>query len=298
MRRFLDFNTFFTNKFKAKVAKLSLNSGASCPNRDGTLSKGGCIFCSERGSGDFTSDYKDIDKQIYEQKNLLSKKWKAKYYIAYFQSFTNTYGDINKLRDLYNYVVSKEDIVGLSLATRADCLDDKVMEMLLELNKKTFLFLELGMQSVNENTIKFINRGYSHETFDENIKILKKNKIKFLTHLIFGLPCEDKGDILKSVNYIKDIHPFGVKFHCLYIQTDSPLYAYYKNKPFRLLSKDEYVNLVCDAIEILPKDIVIHRLTGDADKKKLIAPLWAADKLSVISSIDKELKNRGLDLVV
>lgn len=298
MRRFLSFNDYFKNKFGQKVAKLSLNSGCSCPNRDGTLGYKGCIFCSESGSGDFSApNSQTIDEQIQSQKTLLSQKWHTNKYIAYFQSFTNTYGDISRLESLYNYVISKEEIVGLSIATRADCLTDDVVEMLNRINQKTFLWVELGMQSINEDTIKFINRGYSHFTFDKNIQKLIVNNIKFLVHIIFGLPNETYSDMIETVKYANSLHPFGVKFHSLYIQNDSELYNYYLKNKFEPISKDEYIKIVCDSIEILDKDIVIHRLTGDADKKKLIAPLWAADKLSVISSIDKELKLRNLPII-
>lgn len=298
MRRFLSFNDYFKYKFNGKVVKLSLDAGCTCPNRDGNISNRGCIFCSEKGSGDFAASREySINEQIKSQKILLSKKWNSNKYIAYFQNFTNTYGDINYLKNLYNEIIKNEEIIGLSIATRADCLDDEVMKMLVELNKKTFLWVELGMQSINEKSIDFINRGYSHEVFNENIKKLKNNNIRFLTHIIFGLPDENYEDMIKTVNYVRDIHPFGVKFHSLYIQNDSPLAKYYLKNPFNLISKEDYINIVCDAIEILPKDIVIHRLTGDPDREKLIAPLWTKDKLSVISSIDKELKRRNLEIL-
>lgn len=298
MRRFLSFNDYFKYKFNGKVVKLSLDAGCTCPNRDGNISNRGCIFCSEKGSGDFAASREySINEQIKSQKILLSKKWNSNKYIAYFQNFTNTYGDINYLKNLYNEIIKNEEIIGLSIATRADCLDDEVMKMLVELNKKTFLWVELGMQSINEKSIDFINRGYSHEIFNENIKKLKNNNIRFLTHIIFGLPDENYEDMIKTVNYVRDIHPFGVKFHSLYIQNDSPLAKYYLENPFNLISKEDYINIVCDAIEILPKDIVIHRLTGDPDREKLIAPLWTKDKLSVISSIDKELKRRNLEIL-
>ncbi|RVU55372.1 TIGR01212 family radical SAM protein [Anaerosphaera multitolerans] len=293
MRRFLSFNDYFKAQFNEKVVKLSLDGGMSCPNRDGTLSFKGCLFCSEKGSGDFAGNrFNTIDEQINEQKKLLSKKWKSNKYIAYFQNFTNTYGDIDYLSNLYNYVISKKDIVGLSIATRADCLNNEVMKMLVDLNKKTFLWVELGLQTVNENTIKLINRGYSHQIFNENIKRLQENNIRFLTHLIFGLPYENREDFQNTVEYVKAIHPFGVKIHSLYIQKDSPIYDFYLKNKFKLLEKDEYVEIVCNTLDFLPKDIVIHRITGDPDKRKLVAPKWCADKLSVISSIDKELKNR------
>ncbi len=297
MGRYINFNDYFTKIFGGKVVKLSLDGGCSCPNRDGTLSTKGCIFCSERGSGDFAANPKDsILNQIESQKSLL-KKWNGKYFIAYFQNFTNTYGDISRLKNLYNSVLEIPGIVGISIATRCDCLGDDVLDLLCALNRKTFLWLELGMQSSNENTIKLINRGYSHKIFDERARELKKLGIKFLPHVIFGLPYETKSDMVNSIEYVKDLNPFGIKIQSLYIQSDSPLYNFYLEKKFPLLSKEEYVHLVCDAIESIPKEIVYHRLTGDADRSKLIAPKWSADKLSVLSSIEKELKSRGLPLL-
>lgn len=298
MRRFLSFNDYFKNIFNEKVIKLSLDAGCTCPNRDGTLSTKGCIFCSESGSGDFAASRLDsINEQILSQKLLLSKKWKSTKYIAYFQNFTNTYGDINYLTSLYNEVLKNKDIVGISIATRADCIDDEVLNMLKKLNEKTFLWIELGLQSTKEDTIKLINRGYSHEVFHNTVLKLKENNIKFLTHIIFGLPGETKEDMLKTVDYVKSIHPFGVKFHSLYIQKNSPIYEYYLKNPFKLISKDEYINILCDSIEILPKDIVVHRLTGDPDRNTLSEPNWTRDKLSVISSIDKELKERNIPII-
>lgn len=298
MRRFLSFNDYFKNIFNSKVVKLSLDAGCTCPNRDGKLSNKGCLFCSESGSGDFTAKRcLSIDNQIQTQKEILSKKWKSAKYIAYFQNFTNTYGDINKLEELYTYIAKRPDIIGISIATRADCIDSKVINMLKKLNKLTFLWIELGLQSINEKTITLINRGYSHKKFNETAKILKKENIRFLTHIIFGLPGETYEDMMNTVKYVKNLHPWGIKIHSLYIQTNSPLYKYYLENKFDIITKDEYINIVCDTIERLPQDIVIHRITGDPDKKTLFLPKWTADKLSVISSIDKELKKRNLPII-
>ena len=298
MKRYLSFNDYFKNKFGKKVIKLSLDMGSTCPNRDGTLSNLGCIFCSEKGSGDFAaSRLLSIDNQIQSQKDFLSHKWNDGLYIAYFQNFTNTYGDIDKLEKIFNHVISRDDIVGLSIATRADCLNDDVLKMLDELNKKTFLWLEIGMQTIHDSSLNLINRGYDHDTFDKNIKKLKKLNIKFLTHIIFGLPFETKEMMLKTIDYVKEVHPFGIKFHCLYLENDSRIYKYYKENPFEILSLEDYVELVTESIKKLPKDIVIHRLTGDANREKLIAPLWAKDKLKVIGTIEKELKIKSLPLL-
>ena len=298
MRRFLSFNDYFKNKFGEKVIKLSLDAGCTCPNRDGSLSTKGCIFCSESGSGDFVADRMlSINEQVMSQKEFLSKKWKSTKYIAYFQNFTNTYGNIKNLNTTYSEIIKNKEIVGLSIATRADCIDEDVLNMLKELNKKTFLWVELGLQTVNESTVELINRGYSHKVFNETAALLKKNNIRFLTHVIFGLPGESYNDMINTVKYVRDLHPWGVKFHSLYIQRNSPLYEYYLNNPFELLSKEEYIKILCDAIELIPRDIVVHRITGDPDRKMLFKPEWCADKLSVISSIDKELKNRNVDII-
>lgn len=296
-KRYISFNEYFKYIFGEKVIKLSLDGGFTCPNRDGKISTQGCIFCSEKGSGDFSASRLDnIELQIQSQINLLKSKWESKSYIAYFQNFTNTYKDIEYLKELYNNVIKIENIVGLSIATRADCLSDEVLDLLEEINKKTLLWLELGLQSVNEETIELINRGYTHKVFHENVLKLKERNIKFLLHLIFGLPNESKKEVEKTLEYVKSINPFGVKIHSLYIQNDSPLYNYYLENKFPLLTKDDYVKLVCDAIEFLPDNTIYHRLTGDPNKEKLVAPLWTANKLGVLSSIDKELKNRRVPL--
>ena len=298
MRRFLSFNDFFKEYYGGKTVKLSLDGGFSCPNRDGTLSEIGCIFCSDDGSGEFAgSKYLSLDEQIESQKEFLKNKWKAENYIAYFQNFTNTYGSLETLRKIYDEVVKRDDIKGISIATRCDCLDDEKIEYLKEISKKKTLWLELGMQTVNENTIKVINRGYSHKIFDETVKKLQDANILFLIHAIFGLPFEDEKDFENTINYIRDLAPFGVKFHNLYILKDSPIYELYKNKKFKILSRDEYVDLVLKALDTIDEKTVVHRITGDPPKAKLFEPSWCADKLSVISEIDKKLKEDNKKVV-
>lgn len=294
MRRFLSFNDFFKEYFGGKTVKLSLDGGFSCPNRDGTLSETGCIFCSDEGSGEFASSKSlSLDDQIESQKDFLKNKWKAENYIAYFQNFTNTYGSLDDLKRIYNQVTDRDDIRGISIATRCDCLDDEKIDYLKEISKKKTLWLELGMQTLNENTIKIINRGYSHKLFDETIEKLKDANILFLIHAIFGLPYEGERDFENTINYIRDVTPFGVKFHNLYILRDSPIYKLYKNKNFKILSRDEYVDLVLRALNTIDDKTVVHRITGDPPKAKLYEPIWCADKLSIISEIDKNLKKNN-----
>lgn len=296
MSRYNSFHDYFYNKFNKKILKLSIDAGFTCPNRDGTLGKSGCIYCSERGSGDFTfKDLNSITLQMEKQRRILERKWPEGLNIAFFQSFTNTYADVEQLRKIYYTALSFENTVGLAIATRADCLSDELLDLLSELNEKTFLWIELGMQSVNESIIEEINRGYSHTVFDAAVHKLKERDIKTLSHIIFGLPGETSESMMDGIRYINDKKLFGVKIHSLYIQEDTPLAKIYKEKPFELLSKEEYINLVVEAISRLDPKIVIHRLTGDPNRQKLIAPNWTSDKLSVLSGIEKRLKVENIN---
>lgn len=293
-KRYHSLDYEFKTTFGTKVIKLSLDGGFTCPNRNGTVGSRGCIFCSEEGSGEFAGNrVLSISEQIEEQKEFLSKKWPKGKYIAYFQNFTNTYSSIEDLRGKYEEAISKDDIVGLAIATRADCLPEDVLDLLGELNKKTFLWVELGLQTIHEKTAKFIRRGYNLNVYNKAIEELKKRNIKVVTHLIFGLPGESKKDISETVKYIADTNTWGVKLHLLYIQKDTDLYESYKKATFHILSKEEYISLICDSIEILPPEMVIHRLTGDGKKGLLIEPKWSLNKLGVLSGIDMELKRRG-----
>lgn len=279
--------------FGTKAIKLSLDGGFTCPNRDGTVGNRGCIFCGEEGSGEFAAERcLSISEQIGNQKEFLSKKWPEGKYIAYFQNFTNTYSTCEDLRQKYEEAISLDDVSGLSIATRPDCLSLDILDLLEEFNRKTFLWVELGLQTIHEDTAKFIRRGYDLSVYENAVRELKKRNIRVVTHLIFGLPKESTKDILDSVRYVAKTNTWGVKFHLLYVQKGTDLYEYYKKNPFHILSKDEYINLVCDAIELLPENMVIHRLTGDGKKELLVEPRWSLDKLRVLSGIDMELKRR------
>lgn len=279
--------------FGRKTIKLSLDGGFTCPNRDGTVGNRGCIFCGEEGSGEFAAERcLSISEQIGNQKEFLSKKWPEGKYIAYFQNFTNTYSTCEDLRQKYEEAISLDDVSGLSIATRPDCLNLDILDLLEEFNRKTFLWVELGLQTIHEDTAKFIRRGYDLSVYENAVRELKKRNIRVVTHLIFGLPKESTKDILDSVRYVAKTNTWGVKFHLLYVQKGTDLYEYYKKNPFHILSKDEYINLVCDAIELLPENMVIHRLTGDGKKELLVEPRWSLDKLRVLSGIDMELKRR------
>lgn len=293
-KRYHTLNYEMRNTFKEKVIKLSLDGGFTCPNRDGTLGNRGCIFCGEEGSGEFAaSRCLSIKEQIDEQKKLLSKKWDTGKYIAYFQNFTNTYSNYEDLKDKYYEALSQKGIVGLAIATRPDCLPEDVLDLLEELNEKTYLWVELGLQTIHERTAKFIRRGYSLEVYDKAVNELKKRNIRVVTHLIFGLPGETRDDMIESVKYVASTKTWGVKFHLLYIQRGTDLYYYYLNNPFHILTRDEYISIVVDGLEYLPPDMVVHRLTGDGKKELLYEPRWSLDKLRVLSGIDRELKDRN-----
>ena len=291
--------------FGTKVIKLALDGGFTCPNRDGTCGTGGCIFCSEEGSGELASDaIIDMQKAITDQIELRAEKWpKATHFIAYFQSHTNTYAPASELRTKYEAALHALDsdpnrsIVGLAIATRPDCLDEDVLELLSELNERTFLWVELGLQTIHGDRI---NRGYDLPIYDEAVKKLMARGIRVVTHLILGLPEESKSDMTKSVRYItksfEDASPmnyiFGIKLHLLNIVKGSPMEVMYPGyTPFD--SPEEYIGLVCDLLEIIPPDITIHRLTGDVPRKLLIAPEWSYKKRTILNGIAHELRIRG-----
>lgn len=279
--------------FGEKAIKLSIDGDFTCPNRDGTISNNGCIFCSERGSGDFTSDRtKTISTQIHEQKQFMSKKWVSNSYIAYFQNYTNTYDSVENLRIKFYEALSCPNIKGLAIATRPDCINKEIVELLHEINSKTFLWIELGLQTINEETSMFIRRGYKLAAFDKAVNLLIKSNIRVVAHLIIGLPNETKEQMLKSAKYIDNLNLWGIKLHMLHILKNTDLEKYFNETYFHILSQDEYVSIICDILELLNPNIIIHRLTGDGKKSDLIEPLWSLNKLKVLSEIDRELKYR------
>lgn len=281
--------------FKEKIIKLSIDGNFTCPNRDGKISTDGCIFCSESGSGDFTSGrHLSISEQIQKQKDMLSSKWANGKYIAYFQNFTSTYDTIDSLKKKYEEALLCEDIVGIAIATRPDCIDSEILEYLSELNNKTFLWIELGLQSIHEKSSSFIRRGYELEVFETTFTALKNRDIKTVVHLISNLPTESEEDFLESVKYISKLKPWGVKIHLLHILKNTDLYNYYLNNPFNFMTADEYIAFICKSLSLLHPDIVIHRLTGDGKKEDLVAPTWPLNKRYVLNGIDKYLKENKL----
>ena len=287
-------NDFLKEKFNEKIYKVSLDGGFTCPNRDGKVSRGGCIFCSENGSGDFTATkLKSIHAQIEEQIDLVSKKYKGDKYIAYFQNFTNTYAEVSYLRKIYQEALSHEKIVGLAIATRPDCLGDDVLELLAKLNKKTFLWVELGLQTLNNDVAKYFNRAYETEIYKEASEKLNRLNIKFVTHIIIGLPKEENDDYLKTAIFAQNCGTWGIKLHLMYVVKNTPLEKLYLNGDLKVNTKEEYVEKVVNVLENISSEIVVHRLTGDGDRETLVAPLWSIKKIDVLNSIHKELKRRN-----
>ncbi len=290
-RPYFSLNCYLKQKFVTKVVKLSIDAGFSCPNRDGTISTGGCSFCSPRGSGDFTwGKQYSIFQQLDYGKKLVSAKWEHAKYIAYFQAFTNTYAPVEVLAQKYQEALSFPDLVGVSIATRPDCLGEDVITLLDALQKKTTLWVELGLQTSNEVTAEKIKRGYHNATFEQAVLSLHNKGIDVIVHVILGLPNETKEDMLKTIYYLNQLPIRGIKLQLLHVLEGTPLAQEYKDGSFQTLAQDEYIDILCQCIGYLRKDIIIHRLTGDGDSKLLLAPTWSLHKKMVLNAIHKELK--------
>lgn len=291
--RYNSANRFFREKFGDKVIKVALDGGFTCPNRDGTLSYGGCIFCSEKGSGDFAVDRAlDIEKQFEVSRQKMNKKWKEGKYIAYFQAFTNTYAPLEYLQKIFTKASNLTGVVGIFVATRPDCITEDIAKFLGELNKKIYVCIELGFQTSKGESIKLINRCYENEVFEDCVKMLNKYNIDIIVHTILGLPYESKQDMLNTVKYVSKFNISGIKLQLLHIIKDTALHKLYIKKPFKTLTLEEYVDIVVSCIENLPPNIVIHRITGDGDKNTLVEPKWSLNKKVVLNSINKELNIR------
>ena len=294
-KRYHSLNYFLRNKFNEKIYKISLDGGFTCPNRDGKVAKGGCTFCSARGSGDYAgSRILSINEQFADRKKMMEKKWKDGKYIAYFQAYTNTYAPVEELRQKYEEAISQENVVALSIATRPDCLDDDVVDLLEEISKKTYLWVELGLQTINDESARNFNRGYDFEVFKEGIKKLQDRNIEVVVHTIFGLPGETKEDMLKTVDYVAHSGAQGIKFHLLHLMKGTQMVKQYESGELQLLSQEDYIDLICKGIAMLPQEMVVHRLTGDAPRESLIGPMWSLKKWEVLNSIDKALEDNDI----
>lgn len=286
--KYYSLNNYLRDTFGDKVYKISLNAGFTCPNRDGTIGKNGCIFCSKGGSGDFAENPNlSITQQIENGKKRVEKKIKSGKYIAYFQAYTNTYAPIHILREKFYAAIKHKDIVALSIATRPDCLGDDVICLLDELNKIKPVFVELGLQTIHKKSARYIRRGYELNIYDEAVKKLKSINVNIVVHIILGLPGETKEDMLETVRYVCQSGINGIKLQLLHIIKGTDLEKEYLSGKVRPMEFEEYLDIIKSCLEIIPENIVIHRLTGDGAKKDLIAPLWSADKKRVLNAINK-----------
>lgn len=296
--RFYSISDYLKSEFGCKTIKLSLDAGFTCPNRDGSKGTGGCAFCSEGGSGELAvhlneTNFSNMSESISEQIERLSSKWPSAAYIAYFQSFTNTYAPVDYLRKVFKEALSDPRIKGIAIATRPDCLPDDVLDLLDEINHKHFMWVELGLQSIHKNTQKAMNICYSTEDYDRAVYELSKRNIKYVSHLILGLPGETEEMMTESLKYVcnKDPHPFGLKLHLMNIVRTSALYKTMPDYvPFDSL--EEYVDLVVRCLEIIPPDVTIHRITGDVPRKILVSPEWSYKKRTILNAINRELALR------
>lgn len=287
-------DAYLKQKYGEKIYKLSLNGGMTCPNRDGKISSGGCIFCSQGGSGEFASSHLlSITEQIEQAKQLIQKKHTGQHYIAYFQAYSNTYAPVSYLENLFTEAIRHPDIVGLSIATRPDCLPQEVLKLIDRLNRQKPIWIELGLQTIHNKTSSFINRGYDLSVFSQALSHLNALSIPVVVHVILGLPYESRQDILETVSYLNNCSIQGIKLQLLHILKGTRLAEIYQQNPFPILSKEEYVDLIINCLEYLRPDIVIHRLTGDGPKSLLIAPLWSLRKRDVLNSIYRELRLRN-----
>lgn len=292
-KRYYTLDYYYKSKYNIKVFKVSLNMGLTCPNKDGKVGYGGCIYCSKMGSGEYAGDKKKSLKEQFEDvKSIMLKKWPNAKYIAYFSANTNTYAPIEKLKKAWDEVLNYENVIGINISTRPDSISKECYDYLEELNKKTDLTIELGLQTIHEKTSKLINRCHTLQCFENCVKELNKRNIKVLVHIINGLPYETKEMMLETVKYLNNLNIWGIKIHMLNVLKDTKLEQLYQKEHFHILSKDEYVNIVCDQLELLNENIVINRLTGDPKLEDLIEPKWIIKKVCVLNDIDKEMKRR------
>lgn len=292
-KRYHTLNYYLKNRFHEKIYKVSLNAGFTCPNIDGTKGYGGCIYCSKTGSGEFGGNINDdLITQFNKVKEVMDKKWHGKY-IAYFQARSNTYAPVNILKERYETVLKLDNVIGLFIATRCDCITDECLDYLTFLNKRTYLTIELGLQTIHESTSKLINRGHTLKEFTDTVKRLRERNIDVVVHIINGLPYETKEMMLETVKFVNTLDIQGIKIHMLNIIKDTPLETLYNKEHFHVLTKEEYIDIVISELELLDSKIVIHRITADPDPKTLIEPTWLLKKTVLLNDIDKEMKRRN-----
>lgn len=287
-KRYHTFNYYLKNKYHQKVAKVIIDGHFTCPNRDGKKGFGGCIYCSSNGSGDSNLNIKDdVLTQYNKNKLVMDRKWNNGLYIPYFQSFSNTYGPLDKIQAMLEPFLDKEEVAELAIATRCDCLDEEIVNYLNSITLKKPIWIELGLQTTNYESSKFLNLGYNFDDFKKAISLLENTNIKVCVHIINGLPYENKEDMLKTIKDINHLKFDSIKIHMLHILKDTPLEKYYKDNPFPILSREEYIEIVVKQLELLKKEVVIERLTGDPIKDELVVPTWVLNKTTILNDIDK-----------
>lgn len=292
-KRYHTLNYHVKTKYNCKVVKVSINAGFSCPNIDGRVGYGGCIYCSKSGSGEFGGNVtKPLPEQFNDIKNKISKKWPNSKYIAYFQAHTNTYAPVNILKEKYESVLKLKDVIGIAIATRCDAISDECLDYLTELNKKTNLTIELGLQTIHPKTSKLINRCHDLKQFESMYYKLKERNIEVVVHIINGLPYENKKMMLETAKYLNKLKVDGIKIHMLNITKNTVLEKLYEKEKFHILTKEEYIDITICQLELLNPKIVIHRITSDPDPEQLIAPSWLLKKFCLLNDIDKEMKKR------
>lgn len=294
-RRYNDLNSYLKGIFGCRVQKITVDAGLSCPNRDGTISSEGCIYCNARGSG--TGAYAEglsVTDQIIKGKTRLSKRYKAEKFIAYFQSFSNTYAPLKKLKILYEEALSVDDVVGLSIGTRCDCIDEPVLELLKSYGKDYLVWLEYGLQSAHNETLDFINRGHDFQSFKSGVDAARSRGISVCAHVILGLPYEKSDKMLKTARIVAKMGIDGIKLHVLYVIKGTKLEKLYNAGKYRCLEQQEYVDSVCDFLALIPQNMVIHRLTGDPHPREFVAPAWSLKKGETLALIRDALKRRNL----
>ncbi len=289
-KRYHTLNYFYRKKFGCKIAKIPLDAKIECPNK----LTGGCIYCSNNSASNIINNNLSIKKQFKQETKILNKKWPTAKYIAYLQAGTNTNTETENLKNICESLLTIKDCVGISIATRPDCISDTCLEYLSELNKKTFLTIELGLQSSNNKTLKLINRGHTKETFEKCVKRLQQKNIFIVAHIINGLPYETKEDMLETIKYINNLNVNGIKIHMLHIVKNTKLEKMYQAEKFPILTQEQYIDIVCDQLRILKDEIVIERITGDPIKEELIKPTWLLKKFVVLNNIDKEMSKRNI----
>ncbi|MFD3257683.1 TIGR01212 family radical SAM protein [Paenibacillus lentus] len=292
-KRFHTWNSEMREQFGGKIFKVMLDAGFTCPNRDGSIAKGGCTFCSSRGSGDFAGSRRDdLVTQFNKIRDRQHLKWPQAKYIGYFQAYTNTYAPVEVLREYYEAILEQPGVVGLSIATRPDCLPDDVIDYLAELNERTYLWVEMGLQSIHESTSQLINRAHDTQCYLDAVEKLRARNIRVCTHIIYGLPQESHEMMLETGRAVAAMDVQGIKIHLLHLMRKTPMVKQYEAGLLRFLEKDEYVKLIADTLEFLPPEMIVHRLTGDAPRELLIGPLWSLKKWEVLNAIDDELRQR------